>query len=155
MSHKYVHPGSTLKTRTLHLIYNDAKQYFQSQLQLSQSRNSPQQSPTYGALAPYQPSPYEPERENYTYTESRRSSKHHHRRHSSDNRAFDRRDRDDKREKRRSRDHSREKGLVSTLAGGAGGAYLGHEIGGGAIGTVGGLLAGALGARELEKRHER
>ncbi|KAG6997693.1 hypothetical protein G7Y79_00038g074520 [Physcia stellaris] len=60
-----------------------------------------------------------------------------------------------KKEKRRSRDHSREKSIVTTLAGGAGGAYLGHEIGGGAIGAVGGLLAGALGARELEKRHER
>lgn len=60
-----------------------------------------------------------------------------------------------RKEKHRSRDHSREKSIVSTLAGGAGGAYLGHEIGGGAIGAVGGLLAGALGARQLEKRHER
>lgn len=132
----------------------------QSQLQLTQSRHSPLPSPTYGPPVAYQPGPYEPESERYTYTESRRSSKHH-RRHSSDSRAFDRRSKDDKydsdgrREKRRSRSRSREKGLVSTLAGAAGGGYLGHELGGGAIGTVGGLLAGAIGARELEKRHEK
>ena len=132
----------------------------QSQLQLTQSRHSPQPSPTYGPPVAYQPGPYEPESERYTYTESRRSSKHH-RRHSSDSRAFDRRykddgyDKDDRREKRRSRSRSRDKSLVSTLAGAAGGGYLGHELGGGAIGTVGGLLAGAIGARELEKRHER
>ena len=133
----------------------------QSQLQLTQSRHSPQPSPTYGPPVAYQPGPYEPEAERYTYTETRRSSKHHHRRHSSDDRAFDRRYKDDKygndgrREKRRSRSRSREKSLVSTLAGAAGGGYLGHELGGGAIGTVGGLLAGAIGARELEKRHEK
>lgn len=36
-----------------------------------------------------------------------------------------------------------------------GGGYLGHEMGGGALGTIGGLVAGAWGARELERRHER
>ncbi|KAL8795934.1 MAG: hypothetical protein Q9195_001678 [Heterodermia aff. obscurata] len=130
--------------------------FSKNQLQLSQNRYSPQPSPGYGPPVPYQPGPYEPE----GYSESRRSSKHHHRRHSSDSRAFDRRYKEDyvieeRREKRRSRDHSREKGLASTLAGAAGGGYLGHKIGGGAIGTVGGLVAGAIGARELEKRHER
>lgn len=39
--------------------------------------------------------------------------------------------------------------------GAAGGGLLGHEIGGGAIGTLGGALAGAIGANALEKRHER
>lgn len=39
--------------------------------------------------------------------------------------------------------------------GAAGGGLLGHEIGGGSLGTLGGALAGAIGANALEKRHER
>lgn len=39
--------------------------------------------------------------------------------------------------------------------GAAGGGLLGHEIGGGSLGTIGGALVGAIGANALEKRHER
>ncbi|KAJ9619213.1 hypothetical protein H2203_008542 [Taxawa tesnikishii (nom. ined.)] len=48
-----------------------------------------------------------------------------------------------------------ERGLGATLIGGAGGAFLGHELGGGALGTIGGLIAGAIGANALENRHEK
>ncbi|CAF9935877.1 MAG: hypothetical protein HETSPECPRED_009934 [Heterodermia speciosa] len=156
MSHPAYYQTATQESYSGHQPYRPGDYVPQNQLQLSQNRYSPQPSPTYGPPVTYQPGPYEPE----GYSESRRSSRHHQRRHSSDNRAIDRRYRDEyvveeRREKRGSRDHSHEKGLASTLAGAAGGGYLGHKIGGGAIGTVGGLLAGAIGARELEKRHER
>ncbi|KAK4989255.1 hypothetical protein LTR50_003361 [Elasticomyces elasticus] len=48
-----------------------------------------------------------------------------------------------------------EKGLGATLVGGAGGAFLGHELGGGPLGLIGGLIAGAVGANALENRHEK
>lgn len=47
-----------------------------------------------------------------------------------------------------------ERGLGATLVGGAGGAFVGHKLGGGALGTVGGLIAGAIGANVLENHHE-
>lgn len=41
------------------------------------------------------------------------------------------------------------------MGAGAGG-LLGHEIlGGGTVGTVSGMLVGAIGAQALERRHER
>lgn len=47
-----------------------------------------------------------------------------------------------------------ERGLGATLIGGAGGAFIGHELGGGALGTIGGIVAGAIGANMLEHRHQ-
>ena len=58
-------------------------------------------------------------------------------------------------EKKPKKDHSTEKGIGATLVGGGAGAFLGHELGGGALGTVGGMIAGAVGANALERRHER
>ena len=45
-----------------------------------------------------------------------------------------------------------ERGLGSTLIGGAGGAFLGNKMGGGALGTIGGLIAGAVGANMLSDK---
>ena len=36
--------------------------------------------------------------------------------------------------------------------GGAGGAFLGNKLGGGALGTMGGLIAGAIGANVLSDK---
>ena len=58
-------------------------------------------------------------------------------------------------EKKPKNDHSTEKGIGATLVGGGAGAFLGHEFGGGTLGTVGGMIAGAVGANALERRHER
>lgn len=42
------------------------------------------------------------------------------------------------------------------VAGAGAGGLLGHELlGGGALGTVSGMLVGAIGAQALERRHER
>ncbi|KAJ6024798.1 hypothetical protein N7540_005595 [Penicillium herquei] len=41
-----------------------------------------------------------------------------------------------------------ERGLGSTLIGGAGGAYVGHQMGGG-MATAGGAMVGALGANAV------
>ena len=46
-----------------------------------------------------------------------------------------------------------ERGLGSTLIGGAGGAFLGNKMGGGALGTIGGLIAGAVGANMLSDQY--
>ncbi|MCJ1223703.1 hypothetical protein MMC12_000346 [Toensbergia leucococca] len=56
------------------------------------------------------------------------------------------------------KDHSRERGLGASLVGAAGGGFLGHEVGGGALGTIGGMIAGAVSANMAEKeweKHER
>jgi hypothetical protein len=46
-------------------------------------------------------------------------------------------------------------GAVGTIAGGAGGALLGHTLGGGTLGTVGGGVGGALVGRHFDKQHTR
>lgn len=43
-----------------------------------------------------------------------------------------------------------ERGLGASLLGGAAGAFAGHKMGGGGLGTVGGMIAGAIGANVLE-----
>jgi len=48
-----------------------------------------------------------------------------------------------------------EKGLGGELAWSRWGAFLGHELFGGGLGTVGGVIAGAVGANILEKKHEK
>lgn len=45
-----------------------------------------------------------------------------------------------------------DRGLGSTLIGGAGGAFLGNKMGGGTLGTLGGLVAGAIGANMLSDK---
>jgi hypothetical protein len=45
-----------------------------------------------------------------------------------------------------------DRGLGSTLIGGASGAFLGNKLGGGALGTIGGLVAGAIGANVLSDK---
>ncbi|CAK4032126.1 Hypothetical predicted protein [Lecanosticta acicola] len=47
-----------------------------------------------------------------------------------------------------------ERGVAAELAGGAGGAWIGHEISDSAMGTVGGLVVGALAAKVLEKQYQ-
>lgn len=48
-----------------------------------------------------------------------------------------------------------ERGLGATLLGGASGAFVGHEMGGGFLGVMGGVIAGAVGANWLENKHEK
>jgi len=48
-----------------------------------------------------------------------------------------------------------DRGLGATLLGGAGGALLGHKTAGGGLGTLGGMLLGAIGANVLENKHEK
>lgn len=46
-------------------------------------------------------------------------------------------------------------GAVGTIAGGAGGALIGHAIGGDTLGTVAGGVGGALLGRTLDKQNTR
>ena len=125
----------------------------QHQLQLSQSRYSPQppaiQHPPIG-------SDYYPPSTTRSRSVSRHHHHHHHRSHSragSSRRGSS--DSGDHRSKSRGRNHSEVKGIGAGVVGAGLGGYLGHKFGGGTLGTVGGIVAGALGANALEKRHER
>lgn len=44
-------------------------------------------------------------------------------------------------------------GAVGTVAGGVGGALLGHALGGGTLGTLAGAGGGALVGRHFDKKH--
>ncbi|MCJ1429973.1 hypothetical protein MMC29_007888 [Sticta canariensis] len=124
---------------------------YQHQLQLSQSRYSPQPLSPH-ALAPPIPAVSYP----IDDRDTRSRSAHSHRRRDHSSRSQSRaRDTSRSRASDHHRDSSRAKGIGATLVGAAGGGLLGHEIGGGALGTLGGALAGAIGANALEKRHER
>lgn len=46
-------------------------------------------------------------------------------------------------------------GAVGTVAGGAGGALIGHALGGGTVGTLLGAGGGALLGRHFDKKHTR
>ena len=48
-----------------------------------------------------------------------------------------------------------ERNLGASVLGGAGGAMLGRKLGGGTLGTIGGIVAGAIGASVLEEKHEK
>jgi hypothetical protein len=39
--------------------------------------------------------------------------------------------------------------------GSVGGAFLGHKMGGGPLGTMGGMVAGAIGANMLDSKHDK
>lgn len=45
-------------------------------------------------------------------------------------------------------------GTTGTVAGGVGGALLGHALGGGTLGTLAGAGGGALLGRHLDKKHD-
>ncbi|WP_174292862.1 hypothetical protein [Sphingomonas bacterium] len=45
-------------------------------------------------------------------------------------------------------------GTTGTIAGGVGGALLGHTLGGGTLGTLAGAGGGALLGRHLDKKHD-
>ncbi|MBY8828345.1 hypothetical protein [Hephaestia sp. CMS5P-6] len=45
-------------------------------------------------------------------------------------------------------------GTTGLIAGGAGGALLGHALGGGTLGTVAGGVGGALLGKHLDKKHD-
>ncbi|MGN6374469.1 MAG: hypothetical protein ACTHMG_02830 [Sphingomonas sp.] len=45
-------------------------------------------------------------------------------------------------------------GTTGLIAGGAGGALLGHALGGGTLGTVAGGVGGAVLGRHLDKKHD-
>ena len=53
------------------------------------------------------------------------------------------------------RSHCGGNGAVGTVAGGVGGALIGHAVVGGTLGTVGGGVGGALLGRHLDKQHTR
>lgn len=46
-----------------------------------------------------------------------------------------------------------DRGLGSTLVGGAGGAFVGNKLGGGTLGTLGGALLGAVGANMISDKY--
>ena len=48
----------------------------------------------------------------------------------------------------------RSSGTTGTVAGGVGGALLGHALGGGTLGTLAGAGGGALLGRHLDKKHD-
>ncbi|KAF7191766.1 hypothetical protein HII31_06811 [Pseudocercospora fuligena] len=48
-----------------------------------------------------------------------------------------------------------ERGIGATVLGGAGGAFLGHEMGHGKLATLGGLAIGAIAANAFEHHHEK
>ena len=48
----------------------------------------------------------------------------------------------------------RSSGTTGTVAGGVGGAVLGHVLGGGTLGTLAGAGGGALLGRHLDKKHD-
>ena len=119
--------------------YEDARPYYpsQSNLELSQNTAYRRTSDTY--LSPTDEYP--------SHRHHKKSSRSHSRHRS------DEKDRDGK--SGRSRSHSRGKEWGATAVGGAAGAFIGNEIGHGPLGIGAGLLAGAIGAHELERRHEK
>lgn len=54
-----------------------------------------------------------------------------------------------------SADGEADRGLKATLLGSASGAFVAHKIGSGALGTIGGIIAGAVGANMLEDKHDK
>ena len=120
--------------------YDDARPYYPSQSNLQLSQNT-----------------YHTRRTSDTYlspTDDYPSHRHSHKSKSSRSHSRHRDDRDGK-SSGRSRSHSRGKEWGATAVGGAAGAFLGNEIGHGPLGIGAGLIAGAIGAHELERRHEK
>ena len=141
------------------------------QLQLSQSRYSPPQ------MEPYYPSGPAGE----GFRASSRSSQHHHH-YSAHSRSRSRRGSSGRSRSRSSRHHGHDaedaaersddssskshrhrhgrgigkKEALGVVVGAGAGGWLGHEVvGGGTVGTVSGMLVGAIGAQALERRRER
>ncbi|KAI9663169.1 MAG: hypothetical protein M1821_008217 [Bathelium mastoideum] len=107
--------------------------------------------PGYGGHPPPLSSGYDDDYD--SHDEKRR---HRHRREGSDSRHSKNDGGDDGgKEKKKKGLSDKEKGLGASLLGGAGGAFVGHEMGGGALGTILGIGAGAIGAALLEKDHEK
>ncbi|KAL9062538.1 MAG: hypothetical protein Q9157_008835, partial [Trypethelium eluteriae] len=109
--------------------------------------------PGYGGHPPPLSSGYD---DGYDSHEERRRQKHRHRGSDSGSR-HSRYGDDDKesKEKKKKGLSEKEKGLGASLLGGAGGAFVGHEMGGGALGTILGIGAGAIGAALIEKDHDK
>lgn len=122
--------------------YEDGRPYYpsQSNLELSQNTYHRRTSDTY--LSPTDDYP------SHRHSSHKSKSARSHSRHRSD-------DKDGKGSGGRSRSHSRGKEWGATAVGGAAGAFLGNEIGHGPLGIGAGLIAGAIGAHELERRHEK
>ncbi|KAK0513616.1 hypothetical protein JMJ35_003980 [Cladonia borealis] len=120
--------------------YDDGRPYYpsQSNLELSQNTYHRRTSDTY--LSPTDDYP------SHRHSSHKSKSSRSHSRH---------RDDKDKDKSGRSRSHSRGKEWGATAVGGAAGAFLGNEIGHGPLGIGAGLIAGAIGAHELERRHEK
>ena len=116
--------------------YEDGRPYYPSQSNLELSQHSYRRtSDSY--LSPT---------DDYPSHRHKKSSRSH-------SRHRDDKDRDGK--SGRSRSHSRGKEWGATAVGGAAGAFIGNEIGHGPLGIGAGLIAGAIGAHELERRHEK
>jgi len=116
-------------------------------------------TPPYTGYVPPNPQQYAPSQSNVGFDDDDRRSYSD----GSDSRGSEHRRRRDRRkspprsqkERLKRRLTQDEKGIGAGLLGGAGGAMLGHELGGGGIATIGGLIAGAIGANMLESRHEK
>ena len=95
--------------------------------------------------------------DDYDSEDERRRHKNKHRRHSRPGSRPSNYDSgtEGKEKKKKGGLSEKEKGFGASLLGGAGGAFVGHEVGGGALGTILGIGAGAIGAAFLEKDHEK
>ena len=131
--------SGALTTRPGSSGYDDGRGYYPSQSNMELSQSSYRRTSGGGDS-------------NYLDPDGHRSSRHHKssRSHSSHR---DDRDRDEKGGRERSKSRGKEWG--ATAVGGAAGAFIGNEIGHGPLGIGAGLIAGAIGAHELERRHEK
>lgn len=109
----------------------------QSNMQLSQSSYRPAASDRHGS--------------DYLDPSDGRRSKHHHK----SSRSHSRHRSDDKGSGGRERSKSRGKEWGATAAGAAAGGLLGNELGHGPLAALAGVAAGAYGAHQLERKHER
>lgn len=133
--------SGALTTRPGSSGYDDSRGYYPSQSNMELSQSSYRRS-SGGRDSNY----LDPDghRSNRRHKSSRSHSRHD---------DYHERDRDGKGGRERSKSRGKEWG--ATAVGGAAGAFIGNEIGHGPLGVAGGLIAGAIGAHELERRHEK
>ncbi|MCJ1483670.1 hypothetical protein MMC06_003838 [Schaereria dolodes] len=74
---------------------------------------------------------------------------------SSDSGAYADRGYEDHDAKKHGAGHEVSRGIGATLIGAGSGGFVGHELGGGPLATIGGMIAGAVGANALEHHHKK
>lgn len=135
----------------------------QHQIQLAPSRSSPHQElyypPSGGSRSGFSSSDrHRSHRHHSAHSRSRSrrgSSTHRHRDHHDADTSDDSSTKSHRKRRSGSKSGGR-KAALGVVAGAGAGGLLGHEIlGGGMVGTVSGMLVGAMGAQALERRHER